>query len=94
VLFRRVSLQRNLRDVRHAPGRSGLRVVVYHVAIYLGRTDAPLDVFRPQASEIAELRYASAAEVDERLLRAELAPNMAFLWLTHGRRLLSAGALE
>ncbi len=94
VLFRGIAMQRNLRDVRHAPGRSGLRVVVYHAAIYLGRTDVPLDGFRPQRSEIAELRYAPASEVDERLLRGELAPNMAFLWLTHGHRLLHPGALE
>jgi hypothetical protein len=94
VLFRRVSLQRNLRDVRHAPGRSGLRLVLYHVAVYLGRTDVPRPGFRPQESEIAELRYAPAAEVDNHLLRGELSPNMAFLWLTHGHRLLSSPALE
>jgi NUDIX domain len=94
VLFRGLTLQRNLRDVRHAPGRSGLRIVVYHVGIYLGRTDVPLDGFRPQRSEIAELRYAPAEEVDERLVRGELAPNMAFLWLTHAHRLLHSGALE
>ena len=94
VVFRRTSLQLNLRDVRHAPGRSGLRVVVYHAAIYLGRTDVPREGFRPQRSEIVELGYAPAAEVDERLLRGELAPNMAFLWLTHGHRLLRSGALE
>jgi NUDIX domain len=94
VLFRRVSLQRNLRDVRHAPGRSGVRLVLYHVAVYLGRTDVPRPGFRPQESEIAELRYAPAAEVDRHLLRGELSPNMAFLWLTHGHRLLSSPALE
>jgi isopentenyldiphosphate isomerase len=88
VLFRR-SLQLNLRDVRHAPRRSGLRNVVYHVAIYLGRTDVPIDDFRPQADEIAELRYRDAGEVDKHLLRGELAPNMAFLWLTHARALLA-----
>ena len=90
VLFRRVALQRNLRDVRHAPG-GGLRNVLYHVAIYLGRTDVPLDGFRPQGSEIAELRYASASEVDRHLLRGELSPNMAFLWLVHADRLLREG---
>jgi isopentenyldiphosphate isomerase len=94
VLFRRVSLQRNLRDVRHAPGRSGLRLVLYHVAVYLGRCDVPLDRFRPQRSEIAELRYAPVSEVDERFLRGELSPNMAFLWLAHGHRLVDSGALE
>jgi 8-oxo-dGTP pyrophosphatase MutT (NUDIX family) len=93
VLFRPVSRQLGLRDVRHAPG-GGRRNVLYHVAIYLGRTDVPLHGFRPQASEIAELAYVPPAEVDERLLRGELAPNMAFLWLTHARRLLRSPALE
>jgi 8-oxo-dGTP pyrophosphatase MutT (NUDIX family) len=90
IVFRRVSLQKNLRDVRHAPG-GGLRNVLYHVAIYLGRTDVPLEGFRPQGSEIAELRYAPASEVDTHLLRGELSPNMAFLWLVHGHRLLREG---
>jgi ADP-ribose pyrophosphatase YjhB (NUDIX family) len=94
VVFRRASLALNLRDVRHAPERSGVRVVVYHVAVYLGRTDVALEAFRPQRSEIAELRYAPAPEVDGYLLKGELAPNMAFLWLTHGHRLLRSGALE
>jgi len=93
VVFRRVSLQLGLRDVRQRPG-GGRRNVLYHVAIYLGRTDVPLEGFRPPADEIAALAYASPAEVDERLLRGELAPNMAFLWLTHARRLLRSPALE
>jgi 8-oxo-dGTP pyrophosphatase MutT (NUDIX family) len=88
VAFARVALQLNLRDVRLAPGGGGLRNVVYHVASYLGRTDVPLDGFRPPADEIAGLRYATAAEVDAMLVRGELAPNMAFLWLTHARALL------
>jgi len=88
VLLRRVAFQRGLRDVRHAPGRTGVRNVVYHVAIYAGRTDVPLQGFRPQASEILELRYASAAEVDRLMAAGELAPNMAFLWLTQARPLL------
>ena len=75
--------------MRHAPGRTGLRNVVYHVAVYLGRTDVPRDGFRPQASEIADLGYFGAAAVDALLLRGELAPNMAFLWLTHARPLLA-----
>ncbi len=93
VVFRRVSLQLNLRDVRHAPG-GGRRNVLYHVAVYLGRTDVPLAGFHPQRSEIDELRYATTAEVDELLLRGGLAPNMAFLWLSHGHRLLAPAALE
>jgi 8-oxo-dGTP pyrophosphatase MutT (NUDIX family) len=88
VLFYRAHLQRSLRDVRHAPG-GGLRNVPYHVAIYLGRSDVPLDRFRPQRAEIDELRWAPFAEVDGLLLRGELAPNMAFLWLTHARPLLA-----
>jgi 8-oxo-dGTP pyrophosphatase MutT (NUDIX family) len=87
VVFRRETLQLNLRDVRLAPG--GIRNVVYHVAIYLGRTDVPLERFAPQAEEIAGLRYARPAEVDAMLIRGELAPNMAFLWLTQARALLA-----
>ena len=89
VVFRRVALQLNLRDVRLGPGGSGIRNVVYHVASYLGRTDVPLDRFLPQRDEIAGLRYAAPAEVDALLVRGELAPNMAFLWLTHAQALLA-----
>lgn len=87
VVLRRVSFQRNLRDVRHAPG-GGVRNVLYHLAIYAGRTDIPREGFCPQASEIDELRYFPAAEVDRMLLAGRLAPNMAFLWLTQGQALL------
>ena len=89
VVFRRVALQLNLRDVRLVPGGAGIRNVVYHVASYLGRTDVPLGGFRPPADEIAGLRYAAPAEVDTLLVRGELAPNMAFLWLTHAHALLA-----
>ncbi len=89
VVFRRAALQLNLRDVRLSPGGAGIRSVVYHVASYLGRTDVPLDGFRPQADEIAGLRYAAPEEVDALLARGELAPNMAFLWLTHAHALLA-----
>ena len=88
VVLRRVAFQKNLRDVRHAPG-GGLRNVLYHLAVYAGRTEIPLGSFVPQAAEIQELRYASAGEVDRLLLAGELAPNMAFLWLTQGLGLLS-----
>ena len=88
VILRRVAWQRNLRDVRHTPG-GGLRNVLYHVAIYRGRTDLPLAGFRPQVSEIAELRYAPAAEVDRWLLEGRLAPNMAYLWLTQAHAILA-----
>ena len=89
VVLRRVALQLNLRDVRHAPGGGGVRNVLYHVAIYAGRTDVPLDAFRPQADEIDALRYVPAAELDGLLLRGELAPNMAYLWLTQAQGLLA-----
>ena len=89
VIFHRASLQRALRDVRAAPGGVGARIVTYHLAVYLGRTDVPLEGFRPQRAEIDELRYAVAAEVDALLLQGALAPNMAFLWLTHARPLLA-----
>jgi isopentenyldiphosphate isomerase len=89
VVLRRIGLQRNLRDVRHAPG-GGLRNVLYHVAIYAGRTEVPPESFRPQPSEIEELRYFTAAQVDHMLLRGELAPNMAFLWLTQAYALVGS----
>jgi 8-oxo-dGTP pyrophosphatase MutT (NUDIX family) len=88
VVFRQFSFQRNLRDVRYAP-EGGFRNVLYHVAIYLGRTDIPLSGFHPQASEVEDLRYFPAAEVDQMLLNGGLAPNMAFLWLTHASDLLA-----
>ena len=88
VVFYRAHLQRSLRDVRHAPG-GGVRNVTYHVAIYLGRSDVAIERFRPQRAEIEALRYAPVAELDAMLLRGELAPNMAFLWLTHARPLLA-----
>lgn len=87
VLLRRVDFRLNLRDVRKAP-EGGVRNVLYHVAIYAGRSEIPLHDFRPQASEIQELRYVPAAEVDAMLLEGRLAPNMAFLWLTQARALL------
>jgi len=87
VAFFPASRQLGLRDVRHAPG-GGLRTVVYHVGVYLGRSDVPREGYRPQASEIAGLAYFPAAAVDQMLLSGGLAPNMAFLWLTHARRLL------
>src|SRR5262249_19522252 len=89
VVLYRAALQKNLRDVRHAPGGGGVRNVIYHLAIYLGRSDVPLSSFTPQASEIDELRYFPAGEVDALLLEGALAPNMAFLWLTQGRALLA-----
>ena len=88
VAFFPASTQLGLRDVRHAPG-GGLRNVVYHVGVYLGRSDVPREGYRPQASEIADLAYFPAAEVDRLLLAGQLAPNMAFLWLTHAARLLA-----
>ena len=90
VVFRRAALRLNLRDVRLAPG-GGLKNVLYHVAIYRGRTDLPLEAFRPQASEIAGLRYFAPEAVDSMLLAGELAPNMSFLWLTEAQALLAEG---
>jgi len=88
VVFRRESLCLNLRDVRVAPDGS-LRNVLYHVASYLGRTEVPPHAFRPQEDEVAGLQYAGAETVDALLLRGELAPNMAYLWLTHAQAMLS-----
>lgn len=92
IVLRRVALQRNLRDVRHAPG-GGVRNVLYHLAIYLGRTELPVAELRPQVEEIGNLRYFPPGEVDRMLLRGALAPNMSFLWLAFGKALLSQPAL-
>jgi len=88
VLLRPLELRLNLRDVRRAPD-GGVRNVLYHVAIYAGRTELPIEGFRPQASEIQTLRYLPAAEVDALLLAGKLAPNMAFLWLSQGQALVA-----
>ena len=88
VVLRQRSLQLNLRDVRQAPGNAGIRNVLYHVAVYTGHTDIPTAAFRRQAVEVDELRYFGPAAIDRMLLRGELAPNMAFLWLTHAHELL------
>jgi 8-oxo-dGTP pyrophosphatase MutT (NUDIX family) len=90
VVIRRLGLQLNLRDVRLAPG-GGVRNVLYHVAVYAGRSDAEVGAFRPQASEIEALAWFAPAEVDRMLLAGELAPNMAFLWLAYGHRILGRG---
>ena len=87
LVIHRVGLQLNLRDVRLAPG-GGVRNVTYHVAVYEGRTEIPLHGFRRQAEEIDALAYFSLAQVDQMLLDGALAPNMAFLWLAWGHRLL------
>ncbi len=92
VVFRRAGLRLGLRDVRLAPG-GGIRTVLYHVAIFRGRTDLPIDAFRPQPSEIAELRFFAPPEVDRMLVEGSLSPNMAFLWLTEGQALLQEASL-
>jgi hypothetical protein len=91
VVFRRDALQLNLRDVRLVPG-GGVRNVVYHVTSYLGRSDVPIERFSPPEGEITGLRYATPVEVDQLLVSGGLAPNMAFLWLTHARALLALAA--
>lgn len=87
VVLHRAHLQLNLRDVRRVPG-GGFRTVLYHVAVYLGRTGAACAAFRPDPGELAGLRFFAPAAVDRLLLRGRLAPNMAFLWLTQARALL------
>jgi 8-oxo-dGTP pyrophosphatase MutT (NUDIX family) len=88
VVLQRASVQLNLRDVRHGEG-GALRNVLYHVAIYLGRTDLPRPAFSPDPAELADLRYFKPSHVDRLLLDGQLAPNMAFLWLTHAQALLA-----
>jgi isopentenyldiphosphate isomerase len=90
VVLRRVAFQKNLRDVRLGPNGS-VRNVLYHVAIYAGRTEVPIASFHPQPSEIDELAYFAPAAVDRMLLEGRLAPNMAFLWLTQAQALLAGG---
>jgi ADP-ribose pyrophosphatase YjhB (NUDIX family) len=87
VLFRRAGFHLNVRDVRRAP-EGGLKNVLFHVAVYLGRTDVPLEGFRPQPAEIDEVGYFPAGRVDELLGRGDLAPNMGLLWLAYARPLL------
>lgn len=87
VLYR-AGTQKNLRDVR-VLGDGKLRNVLYHLAIYLGRTDVPEEAFVPQRSEIDDLRYFPPDAIDRMLADGELAPNMAFLWLTHAQTLLA-----
>jgi 8-oxo-dGTP pyrophosphatase MutT (NUDIX family) len=88
VVLYRASTQKNLRDVR-VLGEGRLRNVLYHVAIYLGRTDVPEKDFVPQKSEIDDLRYFPPDAIDRMLADGKLAPNMAFLWLTHAQGLLA-----
>lgn len=88
VVLRAHAVHKGLRDVRIVPG-GAFRNATYHVGIYIGRTDLPHDAFRPQASEIADLRFHRPDAVDRMLLDGELAPNMAFLWLAHGGAALS-----
>jgi isopentenyldiphosphate isomerase len=90
VVVRRVAFQKNLRDVRAGPDAT-VRNVLYHVAIYAGRTAVPVASFRPQPSEIEELAYFPPEAVDRMLLDGRLAPNMAFLWLTQAQALLVGG---
>jgi isopentenyldiphosphate isomerase len=90
VVLRRIGFQYNLRDVRHG-SQGAVRNVLYHVAIYAGLTEIPREGFRPQPSEIDELRYFGAPDVDRMLLACELAPNMAFLWLAHAFSLVGFG---
>src|SRR4029078_13534228 len=63
VVFHRVHFQLAPRDVLQAPDGSR-RHVLYHLAIYHGRTAVPLEDFRPQKSEIDELRYVGPAQRD------------------------------
>ncbi len=86
VVLKHAGVQLGLRDVRVVAG--GFRNQAYHVGIFIGRTDLTRAAFRPQASEIADLRFHEAAAVDAMLLAGTLAPNMAFLWLAYGRRAL------
>ena len=87
VLIAPLARHLNLRDVRIHPG-GAIRNVLYHLGIYGGRTDIPIAAFSPQASELEDLAYFGPSVVDLMLLRGQLAPNMAFLWLAYGHAVL------
>src|SRR6185503_4926157 len=71
----RIRLARDRGEFDHLERSEDLtRLVLYHLAIYHGRTAVPLEDFRPQKSEIDELRYVGPAEVDQMLLEARLPP--------------------
>jgi 8-oxo-dGTP pyrophosphatase MutT (NUDIX family) len=91
ALLLRAGIALNLRDVRRPPVEAGggHRNVLYHVGLYHGRCDVPLGGFAPQPEELDGLRWAAPSEVDALLLRGELAPNMAFLWLAQAAALLA-----
>jgi len=89
VVIAPLARQLNLRDVRLTP-QGTLRNVLYHVALYAGRTDLDIGGFSPQASEIDALGFFAPAAVDAMLVRGELAPNMAFTWLAAGYAVLRA----
>jgi ADP-ribose pyrophosphatase YjhB (NUDIX family) len=87
VFIAPVARHLNLRDVRIAPDGT-IRNVFYHVGVYAGRTEIPVSTFTPQPSEVTDLAYFSPGVLDLMLLRGQVAPNMAFLWLAHGRTVL------
>jgi hypothetical protein len=87
VVFHLAGLHLNVRDVRLGEG-GGVRRVLYHVAVYLGRTALEVEEMRPQAEEIAGLRFVPAPEVDELFLQGRLSPNMGLVWLSYGWGLL------
>ena len=81
VTARRIRLELGLRDIRYAaPPEGGIINVIYHAAMYLGRTDLPIEGFAPQEEELAGLAYFERAEIDRMLVTGRLAPNMGFLW--------------
>lgn len=85
VRVRRVRLELGLRDIRFAaaPDRPLINVT-YHAAMYLGRSELPIESFSRQEAELSDLRYFAPGEVDRLLVRSALAPNMAFLWFALG----------
>jgi ADP-ribose pyrophosphatase YjhB (NUDIX family) len=87
VVIAPIARHLNLRDVRLTPD-GGIRNVLYHVGIYAGRTEMPVTAFQPQASEVTDLTYFVPGVVDLLMLRSQLAPNMAFLWLAYGEAVL------
>jgi isopentenyldiphosphate isomerase len=85
VRIRHVRTELGLRDIRYAATRDRLVInVIYHAAMYLGRTALDLAEFSPQEEELSGLAWFEPAEIDRMLVRGELAPNMGFLWFALG----------
>ena len=85
VRAHRVRVELGLRDIRYAatPKRELINVT-YHAAMYLGRTNLPIEGFTRQEEELSDLAYFEPRQVDAMLVAGRLSPNMGFLWFALG----------